>query len=102
MLRTVYAIAICGIRCWPVKTIATTRAINKSIINPGAAIRAVIIERTVAIIAGLAPDNIMDAAPITRKCVLYFTLQSIRLFYMPHCYYKGMIGIIAKSAGLKN
>jgi hypothetical protein len=80
--RTVLRIAVGGNRCRPVKVITATRAINKSIINPSAAMRAVVIKRTVATITGLDSDNIVGAASITRKCVLHFTLLNICLFYI--------------------
>jgi hypothetical protein len=70
--RAVHGITVRGNRYRPIKIIAARRAIDKSIINPGAAMRAIIIERTVTSITGLYPDNIVGAASITRKCVLHF------------------------------
>jgi hypothetical protein len=82
MCGAVYCIAIRVNRCRPIKIIAATRAIDKGIVDPGMAMRAIVMKRTVTIITGLDPNNIMGAASITWKCMLHFSLLNMELFYI--------------------
>lgn len=72
---TVYGVAVHGGCFRPIEIVTAIRAIHKGIINPGTAMRAIVVERTVAITAVLDPDNIMGAASITLKCMLHLTLK---------------------------